>query len=362
MNKNEFVLKINEMYYSKLMQENKTNKFKNMIFKELQDSHRNYTRNNVSSNVGDEKTQSNYRYLTSTREEMRIYLGDYLSKKRNIKFYISRSQECSVFINDSVVYEKLSNINFIEHMVLHNNGESVEPKGVYSNQVNINFFAFNRKLNIFSVYFENPKDYPSFTIEFEYYAKNLLKSVIEPEKRRKRRMLFNSMKRNLVKENYLQTNKSFNHNASNSSQVIVKRHETRNTNYNTIDSFNPNIHHYNWFIWKLLNQNFMKTIEKVKIEIFFNLGKEFESTDVHFSVNFTKTIEEANKERNVKYVWEGDIQPQQIMILDVKFPMYFETCGNLNLSWIMIIIGSVFIIFLISMLHLILSTIFFEDF
>ena len=116
---------------------------------------------------------------------MRIFIGDYISKKRIIKFFLSKSEECSVLINDFVIYEKLSNINFVEHMVLHNNGESIEPKGVYSDQVAISFFAFNRKLNIFSVYFENPKDYANFTIEYDYIAKNLLKSVIEPEKNKR---------------------------------------------------------------------------------------------------------------------------------------------------------------------------------
>ena len=125
-------------------------------------------------------------------------MGDYISKKRTIKFYLSKSEECSVYINDSVSYEKLSNINFVEHMVLHNNGESIEPKGVYSDQVTINFFAFNRKLNIFSVYFENHKDYANFTIEYDYTAKNLLKSVIDLEKNKK---ISNRIQKNFIKPN-----------------------------------------------------------------------------------------------------------------------------------------------------------------
>ena len=342
--KNDFVMGVNDHFYRIMKYENRSHNFENMIFRQLEEKAINKT-DNLLANT----SLINYRYVTNTREEMRIYMGDYISKKRTIKFYLSKSEECSVYINDSVSYEKLSNINFVEHMVLHNNGESIEPKGVYSDQVTINFFAFNRKLNIFSVYFENHKDYANFTIEFDYTAKYLLKSVIDVEKNKK---ISNRIQKNFIKPN----------NSTNSS-LDKKNVSKKNENpHDSKNYFNPNEHHYNWFIWKLLNQNFLKEVELLKIEVYFDLDSEFKKTDVKFSLNFTKSIEVIKKETFVKYSWEGVLFPQQLMILDVKFPLYFESCGNLRLSWMMIIIGSIFIIFLVTMLHLILSTVFFEDF
>jgi len=85
-------------------------------------------------------------------------------------------------------------------MILHNNGESIEPKGVYSDQIIINFFAFNRKLNIFSVYFENPKDLKTFTIEYDYLAIGLIKTILEPLPTQNKNY-FHRMKNNDIKNN-----------------------------------------------------------------------------------------------------------------------------------------------------------------
>lgn len=377
----DLLINVNDNFYSQFTNANNYHSFENMLFKQLEEGHSHKIDNKTIYNQTLSKDNSSfmkYRYLTNTREEMRIYMGDYLSVERNIKFYIEKSQECSVYINDFVRYEKLSNINFVEHMVLHNNGESVEPKGVFSKDVDINFYAFNKKLNIFSVYFENPKDNTNFTIEFDYVGKNLLKSVIEPVK--KKRIISNRMKKTQFFEHptkdtpttpptiHPPIKNSYNNsnhvplNKSNNSHHNNQQDFNNITNHNTVENFNPVVHHHNWFIWKLLNQNFMKMGEKVKIEVYFQLGKEFENSTVLFSFNFTKSIEHTKRESIVKYVWEGEIPPQQLMILDVKFPLFFESCGNLHLSWVMILIGSLFIIFLITMLHMILSTIFFEDF
>jgi len=107
---------------------------------------------------------------------------------------------------------------------------------------------------------------------------------------------------------------------------------------------------------------FLRTTERINIEIYFQLGKEFEKVEVNFNYNFTKTIENSKSNDTLKYHWETDLLPQEIIVLDVKFPLYFDFCGRLNVSWIMVIIGAIFIIFLISMLHMILSTVFFDEF
>ena len=44
---------------------------------------------------------------------------------------------------------------------------------------------------------------------------------------------------------------------------------------------------YNSFIWKILNQNFLKNKENISLELYFDLGKQFQHEDVEFSMNFT---------------------------------------------------------------------------
>jgi len=68
------------------------------------------------------------------------------------------------------------------------------------------------------------------------------------------------------------------------------------------------------------------------MEIYFQLGKEFEKLEVEFNYNFTKKIEKTNANEIVKYSWETELLPQEIIVVDVKFPMYFEFCGKLNVS------------------------------
>jgi len=209
-------------------------------------------------------------------------------------------------------------------MILHNNAESIDPKGVYSDDININFFAFNRKLNIFSVYFDqkktsenslsniNEKNIDSnFKIEFNYNALNLIKTIITENK--------------------------------NENSTLVEAENSKN---------------YNSFIWKILNQNFIKHKENVVIELYFDLGKNFQHEDVEFSLKFVKSILEENKKQIVKFRWEGVIEPQEVIILQAKFPLYFDSCGNISINLVMIFIGSIFIIFLIGMLYIILSTVF----
>jgi hypothetical protein len=110
-----------------------------------------------------------------------------------------------------------------------------------------------------------------------------------------------------------------------------------------------------------LNQNFLKTRENITLELYFDLGKEFEQEDVEFSLNFTKSILTDNKKSIVKYQWQGVIEPQEVIVLQAKFPLYFDHCGNLSINLVMIFVGAVFIVFLIGMLYIILSTVFTED-
>jgi hypothetical protein len=324
-----YVFKMTENYLQKIGHKN-VDEFKNMIFRELDQKTAVWDNNmkSIKSLIPNNRTNNDLKSkIMSTSaikndEGLRNFAGEYISSNRVIKFYVSLKQECSLFINDTVYYENLNNVNFVEHMILHNNAEAIDPKGVYSDDININFFLFNRKLNIFSVYFDPKKQMnnithnnvtlplKNFSIEYDYDALNIIKS-------------------NFVKEN---TNNIENSTAS-----------------------------YNSFIWKILNQNFLKSKENISIEIYFDLGKDFMHEDVEFSLNFTKSIIDDDKKNIVKYKWHGTIDPQEVIVLQAKFPLYFEHCGNLSINLVMIFVGAVFIIFLIGMLYIILSTVFSDD-
>jgi hypothetical protein len=303
----------------------KKEEFKNIYFRDL--DHQFYQVSSSNILQQNNKTISGEIYP----EEMKILTGDYLSLRRNLKFLISKNNECSILINDTINYSKLSNINFIEHMILHNNDEKIDPSGVYSDNVNISFFAFNKKLNIFSVYFDTNKNFKDFSIEYDFIAKNIIKAMVE--------------KRNDQPGARL-------------SQIFLSHNNSLSSN-KMINSF-PN--NYNWFIWKIFNENYLKTEEYISIEVVFQLGEFTENLKVDFSLNFTKIYENNNNEKSVKYTWEGILKPSDLIILECKFPLFFEKCGMINVNYLMIFIGSVFIIFLIATLHMILSNVFFEDF
>jgi hypothetical protein len=319
-----FILKLNENFYDKIGH-SRIDEFKNMIFREL-DQKTNILDRNLNSLSAVSNKTLNEISKSKQDEIFRSIAGDYVSSNRVIKFYISHASECSIFVNDTVMYKNINNVNFVEHMILHNNAENIDPKGVYSEDVNINFFAFNKKLNIFSVYFEDRKNanilkttnstskYKNFSIEYDYEALNIIKS-------------------NLVKD---------------MDAAINNQNDTILVSSNT-------------FIWKILNQNLIKSKENVTIEIYFDLGKEFEHEDVEFSLNFTKSIINTEKKSLIKYIWKGSIDPQEVVILQAKFPLYFEHCGNISINIVMIFVGAIFIIFLIGMLYVILSTVFSDD-
>jgi hypothetical protein len=350
------VLKLTEKYYKKIGKA-RIDEFRNMIFKELDHKEKlidrhlfdgdnailsrrvNLIKNedvnfNATKNVTSNLTLNpNTTLATIKRMQEKLSASDYSATERILKFYISHTQECSVFINDTVKYHNINNINFVEHMILHNNAENIDPKGVYSDDVSVNFFAFNRKINVFSVYFNNDKPETkgkdSFLIEYDYDAINLIKSNI------------------YSKEDSTFPNKKPTHN-SNSTPTITEKSSEKLQNTNS-------------FIWKILNQNFLKSKELLTIEVYFDLGKDFEHEDVEFSLNFQKSIIDSERKTIVKYEWKGALDPQEVLVMQVKFPLYFENCGNLSINLVIIFVGAVFIIFLIGMLYIILSTVFLDD-
>jgi len=323
-NSDHIVLKLSPNYMEQFDDE-KLNNFKNIIFRELDQS------------IGDNKFVKNRKQPDYFSNNI---VGEYYSTKRELKFYISHDQLCSVFVNDTVHYTTINSVNFIEHMILHNNAESIEPKGVYSEDININFFAFNRKLNIFSVYFDQKKNSEKSTRKISEIHSSAADSNAS------------GGSNNILIE--------FNYNAMNLIKTIISEHKNENSTLidASADAGVDSFKNYNSFIWKILNQNFIKHKETVSIDLFFDLGRNFVNEDVEFSLNFTKSIIEENKKQIVKFHWEGEIEPQDVIILQAKFPLYFNSCGNISINLVMIFIGSIFIIFLIGMLYIILSTVF----
>ena len=305
---NEFLLKMSETFYTKANITNNFNEFSNFYFKEIETNLKN-PKHRIKNGSKEMKDHTHF-------GDFHISMGDYISSHRFLKLYINRNQDCSVLVNDTVQYIQLSKFNLIEHMILHNNAEVLEPKGVYSDEVSINFFAFDKKLNIFHVYFDNPLNYSNFSVEYDYSAINLIKT--------------NSDK-NYTNNNLFLGNK------------------------------------YNSFLWKIMNQNMASSLsEMIKIEIFFQLGKDFENFDLEFNLNFTKSkenmISKNSNDTIVKYSWEGIVKAQEVLILEGKFPLFFEQCGSIDLNYFLILMGATFIVFLIGMMHLILSTICFYEY
>jgi len=258
---------------------------------------------------------------------------EYTIAKRDIKFYISEENKCNVIVDDIVHYERLSNhSNILEHMILHNNAESIEPVDVTSKDLKIISFAFNKKLNIFSVFFENPDRVVSPAVEYKYLAVNLIK-----------------------------------------------------TNLVSISDENKSKNDTNSFIWKVVNQNVLKLKEKMNIEVYFDKFKNMDPKDIKFSLNFTKilplrvnnnddgssggnNVTSDNKDTNdfndhfmVKYLWKGALKLHEVVIIEVTFPMIFEDCGNIYVNIFVVGIGAVFVVFLVGMLFFIFSSLFFEE-
>ena len=60
-----------------------------------------------------------YQFKTESKRN-RLYAADYYSSIRNISLYISKENECTIFVNDTITYNNISPSSFVEHMLLHN--------------------------------------------------------------------------------------------------------------------------------------------------------------------------------------------------------------------------------------------------
>ncbi len=91
----------------------------------------------------------------------------------------------------------------------------------------------------------------------------------------------------------------------------------------------------------------------------FTIDKLFEHDNVTFIANgdeffFNKSLSTINNKRIVKYKWQGVLTPHEVLVIETKFPMILD-CGIVSVDLPIIIIGSIFILFLIIVLYIILS-------
>ena len=362
-----------------------------------------YKTNNITSTM---QASNNNKQIV---DELKFSNGDYVSNTRIIKFYITTIGECNIFVNDTVKYIQNEGSNLVEHMILHNNANSIEPKGVYSNEVTINFFAFNKKLNIFSVYYDNKfkrlseikdkkiknqiSDFKTELLQIsekklDNYKNTFLKSNsnINEKINNKTSDLVNS-KNDEISVSYFSI--EYDYEAANLIKSKYTTHELENTNSDILrnkkikqngndsdsNSFKNN------FIWKILNQNQIKISEEVKIEIYFDVKTEKIENEIYMNLPFTKSVfymdlknetntnntfsrnnfrNETEKKKILKYEWNGIIEPQEVLILNVEFPQIFN-CEIISVNYFVAFVGSLFIIFLIGMTYILISNLLCEN-
>ncbi len=241
---------------------------------------------------------------------------DYAAISRHTKFYFSLSNECNGLVNDTIVYKESNStdVDYVEHLLLNNNIDSLQPKGVFSDDVDINLYIYNKKFHLFTVFLDKAnKTEKIYPMEYVYSANNIIKS----------------------KHGEIKTNKS----------------DKAKSEY------------YNFFTWKFYNDNIAKTKQKVVIEFYFSVDKLFENENVFFKhnskpVEYSKRIVTENNKRRVVYKWTGELKANEIIIVDGVFPHYFENCGNFSIDIQMIVLGSFFILLLIIIFYIVLSQIF----
>jgi hypothetical protein len=286
----DYILKFSGSYYNDISSLPEIEKQKDTLIKTL-------------------KTQKSLLKRKKATTDLPLSYDDFIVRERTVKLYISQYADCNVLVNDTLLYEHTEDANIVEHMILHNNAETIDPKGVFSNDIQINYFIFNKKLNLYTVVFNNTLHDKAYSVEYDYIANGLIKE---------------------------------------------SRDSSEDGNSGAVN---------NTFIWKLFNENINQPGHNLTIEIYFNLGLRFIEEDVYFNnLKFNKTVNaEAENSGIVKYSWKGTLKSQEVMVIQGSFPMYLQSCGVDVVTFPMVFFGSVFIVLLIVVLYLIVSSLIFDE-
>lgn len=102
--------------------------------------------------------------------------GDYIGEERTVKFYISSNTECNILINDTIQYYGLFLQNPILHTLKGSKIARITPVNVLSNDLNVDYYAYSKRVKTFSTYWESKLDKPSVSIQYMYSAKNIIES------------------------------------------------------------------------------------------------------------------------------------------------------------------------------------------
>lgn len=305
------IIQYSDDYYKKHSQENLDDL--NLKIKDRLRKHNTIKTNSNRIKPNTNNRKNNFESNSKIEEQIDkidIEFVDMIVKEREVKLFISGENACNVKVEDKILYEQHEkNSHFLEHLILNSNYDYITPENLKSDDIQIDFLSFNRKLNLFSVFYENPKNLTQYSIEYDYMAVNLIK-----------------------------TYKSYN--LTNEENVL------------------------NYIIWKFYNENSVNIKQKLRIIFHFELGKNFEKENVAFfqnnnnsTMNFEKKIlKNLNTPRQtVLYEWNGFINPNEVIVLNAKFPLYFDNCQLVKISVPIIVAGSIFIIFLIFVLYIIIS-------
>jgi hypothetical protein len=288
-----------------------------------------------NSSVFEDKISINYTHNAELSAFLKSQSDLFLEEEQKIiKFLISSQMECTVAINETIRY-KIDPKKPIYNPILHvigpdigqkNSGVKIKPKGVYSNNLNIDYFGFSKHIRTFSTYVKNDSlSEKNPTIEYIYDAKNLIKSFSD-----------------------------FRDEAS-----------YENITYN-----------FNMFSWNFINQNSENL--NLKIELYFDLGERFIKEDTNFTLPFKKSVihllkSEVNNEIShnfsklydekasqfkinrtiVKFEYEKILTVNETVSFDAKFPLYFENCKNFKLNHMVFIVGIFFICFFAFVIYMI---------
>jgi hypothetical protein len=369
---------------------NINNEFDLFNSKEVEKTLRNKENNNYNI---DAKSKVNNYFDIDDIDNMLNYNVDNnpLIKKRVVNMYIKKSNPCNIYIKDELIFnndinDNNNNLNVMneytnfmyEHIIANNNKNLISPKGInykYNNNLNdmnnknnsieesetegdleleknkentgeINYFIFNRKLNMFTLNIQKPRNSyrintnnkNNFSLIFEYNAENFITS-------------------------------SYDNRISFLKKRTTEKNENENENENKNKSKNKNK-----FKWEIYNQN-IKEIINTEINIFFyfdiDIEKEKETQNqnkkekenfyfdfAEIQINSEQKFEKLKDEKNNTYFSiKKDLLPYEVFTIDTSFPLIFKNCKANLLSFSTIFFLSGFVILVIIAIYLILSNI-----